>query len=40
MLHIHKDLIEEMREFNRPAENWTDDPNKYFIMGSNSAEDE
>lgn len=40
MLRVHEDLIEEMREFNRPAENWTDDPDEYFIVGSDPAEDE
>ena len=29
-----EDIHEKLREFSKPVEQWTDDPNEYFIAGS------
>lgn len=35
MLRVHEDIQEKMEEFIvKPAESWSDDPNEYFILGS------
>lgn len=35
MLHVHEDIQEKMEEFIiKPAESWSDNPNEYFILGS------
>ena len=39
-LRLAGDFQEKLKEFSRPVENWTDDPNAYFIMGSDPAEEE
>ena len=39
MLHIHEDIQEKMEEFSKLAERWTDDPDEYFIMGSDPPEE-
>jgi len=31
---------EKLKEFSRPVEHWTDDPEEYFIVGSDPAEAE
>lgn len=39
MLRVHEDIQEKMEEFSKPAERWTDDPDEYFIMGSDPPEE-
>ena len=31
---------EKLKEFGRPAEHWTDDPNEYFVVGSDPVDGE
>ena len=31
---------EKLKEFSRPVEHWTDDPEEYFVVGSDPAEAE
>ena len=40
MLRVHEDIQDKLKEFSKPAEQWTDDPSKYFITGSDPAEEE
>lgn len=40
MLRVHEDIQEKLDEFRKPAEQWTDDPDQYFIVGSDPAEEE
>jgi hypothetical protein len=39
-LQVHENIRNKLKEFGQPAEEWTDDPNKYFIAGSDPADDE
>ena len=39
MLRVHEDIQDKLEESGEPAEKWTDDPNKYFIAGSDPAEE-
>jgi len=39
MLRVHEDIRDKLEEFSKPAEQWTDDPNEYFIAGSDPAEE-
>ena len=39
MLRVHKDIQDKMDEFGKPAEQWTDDPNEYFIVASDPPEE-
>ena len=39
-LRVHEDIQDKLKEFSKPAEQWTDDPNEYFIVGSDPAEEE
>jgi hypothetical protein len=34
MLRAHENILDKMEEYGKPAEKWTDDPNEYFIVGS------
>jgi hypothetical protein len=38
MLRVHGDILEKLKESTKPAEHWDDDPEEYFIMGSDPAE--
>ena len=40
MLHVHEVILDKLEEFSQPAEKWMDDPNKYFIVGSDLAPEE
>ena len=33
-----KSVQDQLKEYSRPVERWTDDPEEYFIMGSDPAE--
>ena len=33
-------MEEKLKEFSRPVEHWTDNPDEYFIVGSDPAEEE
>lgn len=35
MLCVHENILNKLKEFNKPAEQWTNDPNEYFIVRSN-----
>jgi len=35
-----EDVHEKLREFSKPVEQWTDNPNEYFIVGSDPTEAE
>ena len=39
MLRVHEDIQEKMEEFIKPAESWADDPDEYFILGSEPEEE-
>ena len=39
MLRVHEDIQEQMEEFSKPAKRWTNDPDEYFIMGSDLPEE-
>ena len=39
MLRVHEDIQDKLKEFSKPAEQWTDDPDKYFIVGSDPPEE-
>lgn len=39
MLRVHEDIQDKMDEFGKPAEQWTDDPNEYFIVASDPPEE-
>jgi len=39
MLRVHEDIQEKLKEFSKPAKQYTDDPNEYFIAGSDSEEE-
>ena len=39
MLRVHEDIQDKLKEFSKPAERWTNDPNEYFIAGSDPAEE-
>ena len=34
------EMEEKLKEFSRPVEHWTDNPDEYFIVGSDPAEEE
>jgi hypothetical protein len=34
MLRVHEKIEDKLKEFNKPAEQWTNDPEEYFITGS------
>ena len=38
-LSLVEDVHEKLKEFSRPVERWTDDPNEYTVVGSDSPED-
>lgn len=40
MLRVHEDIQTKLKEFSKPAEQWTDDPKEYFIAGSDPPEEE
>jgi len=40
MLCVHEDIQEKLKEFSKPTEHWTDDPEEYFILGSDPPEAE
>jgi len=35
-----EEVQEKLTEFGRPVEHWTDDPEEYFIVGSDPGEEE
>ena len=39
MLCVHEDIQDKLKAFSKPAEQWTNDPNEYFIVGSDPAEE-
>ena len=39
MLHTHEKIKNQLEEYSKPAEQWTDDPDEYFIVGSDSEEE-
>jgi hypothetical protein len=39
MLRTHENIKSQLEEYNKPTEQWTDDPNEYFIVGSDSEEE-
>jgi hypothetical protein len=39
MLRVHEDIQGRLKECNKPAEQWTDDPEEYLIMESDSEEE-
>lgn len=39
-LAFSEDVQEKMSECSKPVETWTDDPNEYFIFGSDPVEEE
>lgn len=34
MLHVHEDIQDKLEEFTKPAKQYTNDPNEYFIAES------
>jgi len=38
MLRVHEDIQEKLKDYNKPAEHWTDDPEEYFIIESDPPE--
>ena len=38
MLCVHEDIQEKLKDYNKPAEHWTDDPEEYFIIESDPPE--
>ena len=40
MLHVHKKIEDGLKEFSKPAEPWTNNPDEYFIVGSNLLKEE
>jgi hypothetical protein len=36
MLRVHEDIQDKLKEYSKPTEQWTDDPEEYFIIGSDS----
>ena len=34
MFHVHEDIQDKLKVFSKPAEQWTNDLNEYFIAGS------
>lgn len=38
MLRVHEDILDKLDEISKPAEQWTDDPEEYFIAGSDPEE--
>ena len=40
MLRVHKKIEDGLKEFSKPAEPWTDNPDEYFIVGSDPLEEE
>jgi len=39
MLRVHEDIQDKLEEFSKPAEQWTDDPDEYFIAASDPTEE-
>ena len=39
-LAFSQDVQEKLSECSKPVETWTDDPNEYFIVGSDPVEEE
>ena len=39
MLRVHENIQDKLKEFNKPAEQWTNDPDEYFITGSDPTEE-
>ena len=40
MLRAHEKIQDGLKEFSKPAKPWTDNPNEYFIAGSDPLEEE
>ena len=40
MLRVHDGIQGKLKEFSKPAERWADNPDEYFIAGSDPAEEE
>ena len=38
MLRVHEDIQDKLEEFSKPAEQWTNDPDEYIIVGSDPEE--
>ena len=38
MLRVHEGIQEKMEESIKPAEHWSNDPDEYFILGSEPEE--
>jgi len=36
---VHEDVQDKLKEFSKPAEQWTDDPDEYIIVGSDPPEE-
>ena len=39
MLHTNESILEELRDCSKPAEEWTDNPDEYFIVASDPLEE-
>ena len=39
MLRVHEDIQDKLKESSKPAEQWNDDPDEYFIVGSDPPEE-
>jgi len=39
-LGVAGEVQEKLKDFSKPVEHWTDDPDEYFIVGSDPAEAE
>ena len=39
MLRVSESIQDDLKEFNKPIEQWTNDPDEYFITGSDPADE-
>jgi hypothetical protein len=39
MLRVNEEMLEELKEHSKPIEHWTDDPEEYFIVGSDPTDE-